>query len=106
MAGVDQFTQGMTIGRQLAEATAERVDKQDHQRPPEPVVDGTGNAVGVAGCGRGVKGRGPDPGSGHARRAHAITNVVPRHHEAGSVLFVLADQQGQQVGATVEGSKQ
>ena len=106
MARVDQLAQGVGVGRQPPEAAAERIDEQDHQRAPQPVVDRAGHTIGIAGGGSGVERSGPDPGGRHAGGTDAEADPVVRDHEGVGVFLLLADAQGQQVGAAIKSDHQ
>src|SRR5690606_9566480 len=65
-----------------------------------------GNAVPVAGGGRCVEGRGPDPGGGHAGGGHAVADRAVGGHVAVRVLVLPGDARRHQEGAAVEGEQE
>src|SRR3546814_8642108 len=94
--------EGVRLRCDLTDPLAEGIDEQDHQRAPEPVVDGAGDPVGVARGGRGIHRGCPDPGGRHARGGDAESDVVPGGHVTVGVLVLLADAEGDPEGPPIE----
>ena len=91
--GVNDLGQGVGLGGNGTDSLAKGVDEQDHQRAPQAVVDGPGNPVGVAGGGRGVHRRRPDPCGRHASRGNSKADLVAGGHVTVGIFILAANKQ-------------
>src|SRR3546814_1824586 len=80
--------EGVRLRCDLTDPLAEGIDEQDHQRAPEPVVDGAGDPVGVARGGRGIHRGCPDPGGRHARGGDAESRSEEHTSELQSLMRI------------------
>ena len=99
---VHDLRQGMGLGRQLPETPAKGVDKQNHQRAPEAIVQRPRETKLVARTGGGVKGSGPDPGGRHAGGRHAKADGVIGDHIAVDVFVLAPHAQRHQKGQAIK----
>src|SRR5690606_41405280 len=97
--------QRVCLWRQRSDALPERVDEQDHQRPPEPVMDRAGDPVGVTRRRRRIECRSPDPCGGHRSRRDTEPHPVTRRHVTVSVLAATPDGKRYRKGRAEEYEK-